>query len=102
MKLRLELATITTSTASLMSGVPEILILQLLASREMYGYELARFKAIAHHLSFNQLDDWIKLSGRKGDTGRKRSLPSSRLSPYASAPAGRSHGGRAVPALPRW
>jgi len=30
------------SSASLMSGVPELLVLQLLASREMYGYELAR------------------------------------------------------------
>ncbi len=32
----------TSSTASLMSGVPELLVLQLLATREMYGYELAR------------------------------------------------------------
>ena len=32
----------TASTASLMSGVPELLVLQLLASRDMYGYELAR------------------------------------------------------------
>jgi PadR family transcriptional regulator PadR len=32
----------TASTAPLMSGVPELLVLQLLASREMYGYELAR------------------------------------------------------------
>jgi PadR family transcriptional regulator PadR len=32
----------TKSTASLMSGIPELLVLQLLASREMYGYELAR------------------------------------------------------------
>ena len=27
---------------SLMSGVPELLVLRLLAQREMYGYELAR------------------------------------------------------------
>jgi len=27
---------------SLMSGVPELLVLRLLAEREMYGYELAR------------------------------------------------------------
>jgi PadR family transcriptional regulator PadR len=32
----------TTSTVSLMSGVPELLVLKLLASRDMYGYELAR------------------------------------------------------------
>jgi PadR family transcriptional regulator PadR len=32
----------SSSSASLMSGVPELLVLQLLASREMYGYELAR------------------------------------------------------------
>jgi len=31
-----------TSSASLMSGIPELLVLQLLDSREMYGYELAR------------------------------------------------------------
>jgi PadR family transcriptional regulator PadR len=30
------------SSASLMSGVPELMILQLLARNEMYGYELAR------------------------------------------------------------
>lgn len=30
------------SSASLMSGVPELIILQLLARNEMYGYELAR------------------------------------------------------------
>jgi PadR family transcriptional regulator, regulatory protein PadR len=30
------------SSSSLMSGVPELLLLQLLAEREMYGYELAR------------------------------------------------------------
>jgi PadR family transcriptional regulator, regulatory protein PadR len=30
------------SSSSLMSGVPELLLLQLLAVREMYGYELAR------------------------------------------------------------
>src|SRR5579863_5580393 len=29
-------------TASLMSGVPELLVLRLLSAREMYGYELAR------------------------------------------------------------
>jgi len=29
-------------SASLMSGVPELLILRLLSAREMYGYELAR------------------------------------------------------------
>ena len=28
--------------ASLMSGVPELLVLRLLSTREMYGYELAR------------------------------------------------------------
>jgi PadR family transcriptional regulator, regulatory protein PadR len=28
--------------ASLMSGVPELLVLRLLSAREMYGYELAR------------------------------------------------------------
>ena len=28
--------------ASFMSGVPELLVLRLLSSREMYGYELAR------------------------------------------------------------
>jgi PadR family transcriptional regulator PadR len=32
----------TESSASLMSGVSELMILKLLASREMYGYELAR------------------------------------------------------------
>jgi PadR family transcriptional regulator, regulatory protein PadR len=32
----------TRSSASLMSGVPELMMLQLLANREMYGYELAR------------------------------------------------------------
>ena len=32
----------TESSASLMSGVPELMVLKLLASREMYGYELAR------------------------------------------------------------
>ena len=32
----------TESSAPLMSGVPELLILKLLATREMYGYELAR------------------------------------------------------------
>jgi PadR family transcriptional regulator PadR len=32
----------TQSSASLMSGVSELLILKLLATREMYGYELAR------------------------------------------------------------
>lgn len=31
-----------TSSASLMSGIPELLVLQLLDSREMYGYQLAR------------------------------------------------------------
>jgi PadR family transcriptional regulator, regulatory protein PadR len=31
----------TESSASLMSGVPELMILTLLAGREMYGYELA-------------------------------------------------------------
>jgi PadR family transcriptional regulator PadR len=30
------------SSASLMSGVPELMILQLVARNEMYGYELAR------------------------------------------------------------
>jgi PadR family transcriptional regulator, regulatory protein PadR len=30
------------SGSSLMSGVPELLLLKLLAEREMYGYELAR------------------------------------------------------------
>ena len=30
------------SSASLMSGVPELMVLQLLARNEMYGYELAR------------------------------------------------------------
>jgi PadR family transcriptional regulator PadR len=30
------------SSASLMSGIPELMILQLLARGEMYGYELAR------------------------------------------------------------
>ena len=30
------------SSASLMSGVPELMILQLLARNEMYGYQLAR------------------------------------------------------------
>ena len=30
------------SAASLMSGIPDLMVLQLLASREMYGYELAR------------------------------------------------------------
>lgn len=34
--------TTTESSASLMSGVSELLILKLLATREMYGYELAR------------------------------------------------------------
>ena len=29
-------------SASLMSGVPELLVLRLLSGREMYGYELAR------------------------------------------------------------
>ena len=29
-------------SASLMSGVPELLVLRLLSAREMYGYELAR------------------------------------------------------------
>lgn len=28
--------------ASLMSGIPELVVLRVLASREMYGYELAR------------------------------------------------------------
>jgi PadR family transcriptional regulator PadR len=32
----------TDSSASLMSGVPELMVLTLLAGREMYGYELAR------------------------------------------------------------
>jgi PadR family transcriptional regulator, regulatory protein PadR len=32
----------TQSSASLMSGVPELMVLKLLAGREMYGYELAR------------------------------------------------------------
>lgn len=32
----------TESSASLMSGVPELMVLRLLATREMYGYELAR------------------------------------------------------------
>jgi len=32
----------TESSASLMSGVPELMVLKLLAGREMYGYELAR------------------------------------------------------------
>lgn len=32
----------TESSASLMSGVPELMVLTLLAGREMYGYELAR------------------------------------------------------------
>ena len=31
-----------TQNASLMSGVPELLVLRLLSTREMYGYELAR------------------------------------------------------------
>lgn len=31
-----------TSSASLMSGIPELLVLQLLDSREMYGYQIAR------------------------------------------------------------
>lgn len=35
-------ATMDRSSASLMSGVPELMILQLLARNEMYGYELAR------------------------------------------------------------
>ena len=30
------------SSPSLMSGIPELLVLRLLAGREMYGYELAR------------------------------------------------------------
>jgi PadR family transcriptional regulator PadR len=30
------------SSASLMSGVPELMVLTLLSGREMYGYELAR------------------------------------------------------------
>jgi PadR family transcriptional regulator, regulatory protein PadR len=30
------------SNASLMSGIPELLLLNLLSEREMYGYELAR------------------------------------------------------------
>lgn len=29
-------------SASLMSGVPELLVLRLLSARQMYGYELAR------------------------------------------------------------
>ena len=29
-------------SAALMSGVPELLVLQMLAGREMYGYEIAR------------------------------------------------------------
>jgi hypothetical protein len=29
------------------------------------------FKASAHHLSFNQLDDWIKLIRRKVRNGSK-------------------------------
>lgn len=32
----------TAQSPSFMSGVPELLLLQLLARREMYGYELAR------------------------------------------------------------
>ena len=32
---------------SLMSGVPELLVLRLLAAREMYGYELARVIRLA-------------------------------------------------------
>ena len=32
----------STSSASLMSGIPELLVLQLLDSREMYGYDLER------------------------------------------------------------
>ncbi len=35
--------------ALLMSGVPELLILRLLAEREMYGYELARAVRTATH-----------------------------------------------------
>jgi PadR family transcriptional regulator PadR len=31
-----------TKSPSLMSGVPELLVLRLLSAREMYGYELAR------------------------------------------------------------
>ena len=30
------------TSSSLMSGIPELLLLNLLAEREMYGYELAR------------------------------------------------------------
>ena len=30
------------NNASLMSGIPELLLLNLLSEREMYGYELAR------------------------------------------------------------
>lgn len=30
------------SSASLMSGVPELIVLRILGEREMYGYELAR------------------------------------------------------------
>ena len=32
----------TRNGASLMSGIPELLLLRLLAKQEMYGYELAR------------------------------------------------------------
>ncbi len=32
----------TTRSPALMSGVPELIVLRLLAQREMYGYEIAR------------------------------------------------------------
>ena len=82
------------SASPLMSGVPELLVLRLLAAREMYGYELAQAirEATRQAISLGEgvLYPALHVLERRGLLRTRRRLVSGRTRVYyALTPSGR-------------
>jgi PadR family transcriptional regulator PadR len=80
--------------ASLMSGIPELLLLRLLARREMYGYELARDVRLATGEAIDLGEGVLypalhALEKRKYLASRRRAVDGRTRIYYRITPAGR-------------
>lgn len=84
------------SNPSFLNGIPELLVLQLLERREMYGYEVVKAIQVASREAFSFGEGSIypvlhELEDRKLVKSRRAQVDGRTRLYYALTPAGRKH-----------